>query len=93
LYRRPNLILVNTDGYFVKIYLTRFGEKLVFYKIPFGITLYGVSSKTMRTWLEPFRDALGEKKTYIFTVKQVNIVFAKIGKPKYYDLKEMKMAG
>jgi hypothetical protein len=57
------------------------------------VTLYGVSNKTIRTWLAPFREALGERKTYIFTVKQVNIIFAKIGKPKYYDLHEMKMAG
>jgi hypothetical protein len=55
------------------------------------VTLYGVSSKTMRRWIEPCREALGERKTYVFTVKQVNIIFAKIGKPKYYDLKEMRM--
>jgi hypothetical protein len=55
------------------------------------VTLYGVSSKTMRNWLTPFREALGERKTYVFTVKQVNIIFSKLGKPKFYDLHEMKM--
>jgi hypothetical protein len=55
------------------------------------VTLYGVSDKTMRKWLSPFREELGGKKIYVYTVKQVNIVFAKLGKPKYYDLYELKM--
>jgi hypothetical protein len=55
------------------------------------VTLYGVSAKTMRKWLLPFRAELGEMRTYVFTVKQVNIIFAKLGKPKSYDLQGMKM--
>jgi hypothetical protein len=27
------------------------------------VTLYGVSSKTMHTWIASFREALGERKT------------------------------
>jgi hypothetical protein len=48
--------------------------------------VYGVSYKTMRTWLIPFKEEIGTKKSYMFTVLQVDIIFEKIGKPKFFDL-------
>lgn len=50
--------------------------------------VYGVSYKTMRTWLFPFNDEIGIKKSYMFTVLQVDIIFEKLGKPKFFDFQK-----
>lgn len=43
--------------------------------------LYGVSTKCLRTWLEPHAAAVGEKKGRYFTTLQVRIIFKKLGEP------------
>lgn len=43
--------------------------------------LYGVSPKTLRTWLLPHRKAVGERKSKYFTARQVRIIFERIGEP------------
>jgi hypothetical protein len=46
------------------------------------ITLYGVSQRTFKTWLTPFMHEIGEKHGRYFTVKQIEVIFAKLGFPK-----------
>ena len=51
------------------------------------VILYGVSHRTLKTWLEPFMKEIGEKRGRFFTVKQIELIFAKLGFPK--DLPEL----
>ena len=46
------------------------------------ITLYGVSQRTFKTWLNPFMHEIGEKHGRYFTVKQIEVIFKKLGFPK-----------
>ena len=43
--------------------------------------LYKISTKTMKTWLKPHAEAIGEKKSRYFTTLQISIIFEKIGWP------------
>jgi uncharacterized protein YjcR len=43
--------------------------------------LYGISIKTIKTWLKPHAAAIGEKQGRYFTTLQVRIIFEKIGTP------------
>jgi hypothetical protein len=43
--------------------------------------LYGVSTKCLRTWLEPHIESIGEKKGRYFTTLQIRIIFEKLGEP------------
>lgn len=43
--------------------------------------LYGVSTKCMRTWMEPHAASIGEKKGRYFTTLQVRTIFEKLGEP------------
>lgn len=45
------------------------------------IAIYGVSQRTFKSWLLPFWHELGEKNSRYFTVRQVRIIFDKIGLP------------
>ncbi len=44
-------------------------------------TLYGVSDKTFRKWLTPFRELIGQKHGLFFTIEQVKVIFEKLGTP------------
>ncbi len=44
-------------------------------------TLYGVNDKTFRKWLEPFWELLGEKRGIYFNLRQVELIFDKLGVP------------
>lgn len=48
--------------------------------------LYGVSLKTFRKWIEPFKDELGDKHGAFFTIRQVKIIFDKLDVPHYYEV-------
>lgn len=43
--------------------------------------LYGVSIKTLRTWLSPHRQQVGDRKSKYYTAKQVRIIFEQLGEP------------
>jgi hypothetical protein len=43
--------------------------------------LYGVSQRTLKTWLAPFTAEIGEKHSRYFTVRQVRIIFNRLGLP------------
>lgn len=42
---------------------------------------YKVSKETMRSWLEPFKDAIGERQGNIFKINQVRLIYDKLGTP------------
>ena len=44
--------------------------------------LYGISVNTFRgVWLKPFQQEIGKRNGYYYTIKQVEIIFSKLGKP------------
>ncbi|MFT3979453.1 MAG: MerR family transcriptional regulator [Ferruginibacter sp.] len=43
--------------------------------------LYGVSTKTLRTWLLRHQQSIGPKSGRYFTSKQVRIIFDGLGEP------------
>lgn len=43
--------------------------------------LYGVSDKTFRKWIEPFKEQIGEKRGAYYSVRQVRIIFEKLDIP------------
>lgn len=45
-------------------------------------TLYNVSHKTLKSWLEPIEKELGPIRGQRFTIKQVQLIFDNIGEPK-----------
>lgn len=50
--------------------------------------LYGVHRETFRNWLEPFKEELGERQGYYYSIKQIKLIFKKIQLPTYVKLKE-----
>ena len=51
------------------------------YSITELAALYGMSTKTIRTWLKPYTKEIGERQGRYFTILQVRIIFEKIGMP------------
>jgi response regulator of citrate/malate metabolism len=43
--------------------------------------MYGVSKKTLRKWLEPFQELIGQRNGFFYTIVQVKIIFDKLGLP------------
>lgn len=43
--------------------------------------LYGITSKTFLKWLEPFKTDIGQKIGWYYNVRQVTIIFEKLGTP------------
>lgn len=43
--------------------------------------LYQVNDRTIRRWLKPFRQEIGKREGHFFTLKQIRIIFEKIGEP------------
>jgi hypothetical protein len=46
--------------------------------------MYKVNRRTIKQWLEPFESEIGEKNGRFYTIKQVKIIFDKIGNPVSY---------
>lgn len=42
---------------------------------------YDVTHKTLKSWLTPFSDEIGEMRGKTFTLKQVRIIYEKLGDP------------
>jgi transposase-like protein len=42
---------------------------------------YGISRETFRRWIEPFICEIGTRKGNIFNIKQVSIIYDKLGTP------------
>jgi hypothetical protein len=47
--------------------------------------LYDVKPRTVKIWLEQFSTFIGDKKGRFYTIKQIEIIFDKIGEPKELD--------
>ncbi len=47
--------------------------------------VYGVSRKTLNTWLKPHREAVGKRESIYYTALQVKIIFEKLGLPAKID--------
>jgi hypothetical protein len=43
--------------------------------------LYGVSPKTLRTWLLPHKEVIGERVSRYFTALQIQLIFDRLGLP------------
>jgi hypothetical protein len=62
--------------------MTTTGETTVkAYTITELAALYGISIKTIKTWLKPHETIIGEKQGRYFTTLQVRMIFEKIGEP------------
>lgn len=48
--------------------------------------LYCISNKTLKKWLKPFENELGERMGYFYNPKQVRIIFEKLGLPGVINL-------
>ena len=43
--------------------------------------LYNITDKTFLKWLEPFKEPIGKKIGWYFNIRQVEVIFEKIGWP------------
>lgn len=43
--------------------------------------VYEVTHKTLKKWLEPFSTEIGEVRGKVFTLKQIRIIYDKLGEP------------
>lgn len=43
--------------------------------------LYNITPKTFLKWLAPFQNEIGQKIGWYFNIRQVNIIFEKLGRP------------
>jgi hypothetical protein len=43
--------------------------------------MYNTTGRTFKTWLEKFKDELGERTGHYYSIKQVKIIFSKLDVP------------
>ncbi|MBX7227788.1 MAG: DUF4248 domain-containing protein [Chitinophagales bacterium] len=43
--------------------------------------MYDVKPRTIKVWLKPFEEAIGEKNGRYYTIRQMEIIFEKLGEP------------
>jgi hypothetical protein len=43
--------------------------------------MYSITPKVLRTWLRPFRKQIGKRYGRIYNLRQVDVIFEKLGKP------------
>jgi hypothetical protein len=43
--------------------------------------LYGITAKTFLKWIGPFKNETGQKIGWYYNIRQVNIIFEKLGRP------------
>ena len=48
--------------------------------------LYTICDRTMKKWIKPFEQEVGEKNGRYYTVSQVKIIFDKLGLPSEIEL-------
>lgn len=52
------------------------------YKLKELAHLYNnISTKTLKKWLEPFKEEIGERKGHYYSIPQVRVIFKKLGYP------------
>jgi transposase len=47
--------------------------------------MYGISVKTLRTWLKPHQDVIGKRVGWYYTTLQVRIIFERLGYPEGWE--------
>ncbi len=47
--------------------------------------VYGVCDKTVKRWIEPFKDEIGQRRGRFYNVTQVKIIFERLGLPGTLD--------
>ncbi len=47
--------------------------------------IYGVCDKTLKRWLEPFKEEVGRRQGRFYNVTQVRLIFDKLGLPGMLD--------
>ena len=47
--------------------------------------LYGVSPKTLRTWLLPHKEAVGKRVSRYYTSLQIQTIFERLGLPPLWE--------
>jgi transcription initiation factor TFIIIB Brf1 subunit/transcription initiation factor TFIIB len=56
---------------------------------PYSLTelanLYKVDRRTIKNWLQPFLEELGEKRGRFYTITQVKIIFKKLSLPSFIE--------
>lgn len=48
-------------------------------------SIYGVCDKTLKRWLKPFKEEIGERQGRFYNVTQVRLIFDKLGVPGMLD--------
>ena len=43
--------------------------------------LYGVCSRTLKKWIQPFEGEIGERRGRYYTVNQVKVIYDRLGLP------------
>ena len=43
--------------------------------------IYGVTSRTVKLWIKPFKNEVGKKIGRLYSYKQIEIIFEKLGRP------------
>ena len=60
-------------------------KKMTIQLQPYSLTelaaLYNVTPRTLKLWLEPFLEPIGLKKGRFYTIRQIEVIFEKIGEP------------
>jgi len=46
------------------------------------LSIYGVSKRVLKRWMEKYRDGLGEKEGDYYSIRQVELLVEKIGLPR-----------
>jgi len=56
------------------------------YSIKELAALYNINHRTMKKWIRPFKDDIGEKIGRYYNANQVKTIFEKLGLPGDYEL-------
>lgn len=46
---------------------------------------YEISIETFNSWIKPFKDQIGDYRGKMYTPKQVQIIFERLGEPENYE--------
>ncbi len=65
----------------MEVTITKSQKQLRPYCLKELAALYEVKPRTIKIWIEPFLLLIGEKKGRFYTIRQVSIIFNKIGEP------------
>jgi hypothetical protein len=56
------------------------------YKLKELAKLYGTCGKTLKKWIEPYKDEIGPRIGYFYTINQVGIIFKNLNPPSFLNI-------